>query len=105
MSVIKAIRISSSIPLYFTSVKHLHKSKEHLMCDGGLLCNFPLYYFDHLKKTENTIQETVPQQLANTSNGNASNGNDILYDSFNELHKNTLKHVKCLKVHPSQVQL
>lgn len=92
MSVIKAIRISSSIPLYFTSVKHLHKNKEHLMCDGGLLCNFPLYYFDHLKKTENTIQETVPQQL---KLANTSNGNDILYDSFNELHK---KHIETRKI-------
>lgn len=98
MSVIKAVRISSSIPLYFTSVKHLHKGKEHIMCDGGVLCNFPLYYFDHLKKEIET--EPVPQQLelAKVSNTSKGNGNYILYDSFNELHK---KHIETSKMYKS----
>jgi predicted acylesterase/phospholipase RssA len=84
MSVIKALRITSSIPLYFTSIKHLHKEKEHLMCDGGLLCNFPLYYFDHKKQKNETTKQLKLSNKSNTSEY-------ILYDSFNELNKKQIE--------------
>ena len=47
MKVLDAIRISASIPLYFTSVKYPIEDKMHVWCDGGLLNNYPLYYFDN----------------------------------------------------------
>ena len=47
MKVLDAIRISASIPLYFTSVNYTIDDKIHVWCDGGLLNNYPLYYFDN----------------------------------------------------------
>lgn len=51
MKVTDALRISTSIPLYFTSVKYGMKNDQglyidHRFVDGGVLNNFPLYYFD-----------------------------------------------------------
>lgn len=45
MKVIDALRISISIPLYFTSVEQKIQDKIHVFVDGGLLNNFPMYYF------------------------------------------------------------
>lgn len=46
MKVIDGIRISISIPIYFSSVKHLFENQQHILVDGGMLQNFPLYYYD-----------------------------------------------------------
>lgn len=53
IKVIDAIRISCSIPLFFTSPIININNKEYRFVDGGLLNNFPIYYFD--VKTENNI--------------------------------------------------
>lgn len=42
MKILTAIRISISIPYFLTSVK----IKDDYYVDGGILVNFPLYYFD-----------------------------------------------------------
>ena len=52
MRIIDAIRISISIPLYFTCVKHVVNNQEHVFVDGGILNNFPLYYFDIVDKNK-----------------------------------------------------
>lgn len=108
MSVIKALRITSSIPLYFTSVKHLHKEKEHIMCDGGLLCNFPLYYFEYLKKKENVTEQMKLSNVSNVSNVSKINvkvnvSEYVLYDSFNELHKKQIMKFKGTNTKPRTV--
>ena len=41
MEIAKAIRISISVPLIFTRIKH----KEDIYVDGGVSCNFPMDYF------------------------------------------------------------
>lgn len=46
MPVLTAVRISSSIPLFFNVVKYKIANTTHTFVDGGLLVNFPLYYFD-----------------------------------------------------------
>ena len=55
IKVIDAIRISISIPFYFTSVDlniiENGELKNHRWVDGGLLSNFPLYYFDICEET------------------------------------------------------
>ena len=51
MKVIDALRISISIPLYFTCVEHIINGVAHIMCDGGVLQNFPIYYFDIVDNT------------------------------------------------------
>ena len=44
MSVIRAVRMSISIPIFFTPVKF----EDSYYCDGGLLNNFPLWVFGTL---------------------------------------------------------
>lgn len=51
MKVIDALRISISIPIYFTGVEHIINGVSHIMCDGGVLQNFPIYYFDIVDNT------------------------------------------------------
>lgn len=46
MKVIDAVRISISIPIYFSSITYTFNSQQHCFVDGGLLNNFPLYYYD-----------------------------------------------------------
>lgn len=121
LEVIKAIRITASIPLYFTSVRYLHEEKEHLMCDGGVLSNFPLYYFDYFKTITTTdgingginkdldeneekfklkvnkIQENVNERISTEK---------ILYSSFNELYrnKNKISKIKIKNVRNKDIQ-
>lgn len=58
MKVIDALRISVSIPLYFTSIKYTIDNIQHIFVDGGLLNNFPLYYFEILDEEHKYIHES-----------------------------------------------
>ena len=48
LSVALAVRMSMSIPLFFepVAVKHGETGETHLIVDGGLLSNFPVWLFD-----------------------------------------------------------
>lgn len=48
MEVALAVRMSMSIPLFFEPVKFIHRKthEEHVLVDGGLLSNFPVWLFD-----------------------------------------------------------
>lgn len=46
MKVTDAVRISISIPLFFTSVQYSINNINHVFVDGGVLNNLPLFYFD-----------------------------------------------------------
>jgi NTE family protein len=46
MKVIDAIRISISIPIFFTSVTYNINDSDHVFIDGGILENFPMFYFE-----------------------------------------------------------
>lgn len=46
MSIVEAVRISMSVPLFFTAV---HDKRDHLYVDGGLLDNYPIRLFDQEK--------------------------------------------------------
>lgn len=43
-----AVRMSMSIPIFFEPVHHLHPDtgEDHLIVDGGMLSNFPVWLFD-----------------------------------------------------------
>jgi len=43
-----AVRMSMSIPIFFEPVRHRHPRtrEEHLIVDGGMLSNFPVWLFD-----------------------------------------------------------
>jgi NTE family protein len=47
LSVARAIRMSMSIPVYFEPVRHQNPKtgREHLIVDGGMLSNFPVWLF------------------------------------------------------------
>lgn len=45
-SIAKAIRMSCSIPFYFTPVLLNNNGKTNFIVDGGLLSNFPIWIFD-----------------------------------------------------------
>ncbi len=48
LEVALAVRMSMSIPIFFDPVRHLNPQTghEHLIVDGGLLSNFPIWLFD-----------------------------------------------------------
>jgi NTE family protein len=46
MEVAEAVRMSMSIPLFFEPVRRASADGEHLIVDGGLLSNFPIWLFD-----------------------------------------------------------
>lgn len=45
MKIIDALRISISIPFFFTCINYTIENKVHTFVDGGILQNFPMYYF------------------------------------------------------------
>ena len=61
MKVVDAVRMSISIPFFFASVNYSLDGVNHRFVDGGVLNNFPLYYFDvseiegHFIKTYNEL--------------------------------------------------
>jgi NTE family protein len=49
LTLVKAVRMSMSIPVFFTSVKY----EENMFVDGGLTANFPVQIFDNKKYLSN----------------------------------------------------
>jgi len=45
-----AVRMSMSIPIFFEPVVHQNGGAEHLLVDGGMLSNFPVWLFDRKEK-------------------------------------------------------
>jgi NTE family protein len=56
LSVARAVRMSMSIPVYFEPVRHQESKtgRTHLIVDGGMLSNFPVWLFD---VAENQVQQ------------------------------------------------
>jgi NTE family protein len=48
LEVALAVRMSMSIPIFFEPVRHKHPKtgEEHIIVDGGMLSNFPVWLFD-----------------------------------------------------------
>lgn len=48
LDVALAVRMSMSIPIFFEAVKHQNEktNHEHVLVDGGMLSNFPVWLFD-----------------------------------------------------------
>jgi NTE family protein len=48
LEVALAVRMSMSIPIFFEAVKHVNEetNHEHVIVDGGMLSNFPVWLFD-----------------------------------------------------------
>ncbi|KIL44374.1 patatin-like phospholipase family protein [Jeotgalibacillus soli] len=54
-SVAKAVRMSASLPFFYEPVRMMKGKKEHLIVDGGVLSNFPIWVLE-----ENGASQTVP---------------------------------------------
>ena len=54
LSVAEAVRMSMSFPIFFEPfrIRHPQTGREHLIVDGGLLSNFPVWLFDSDGKPE-----------------------------------------------------
>ena len=48
LEVALAVRMSMSIPIFFEAVEHVNEktNHEHVIVDGGMLSNFPVWLFD-----------------------------------------------------------
>ena len=46
LEVAYAVRMSMSIPIFFEPVRHRVGDEEHLIVDGGMLSNYPVWLFD-----------------------------------------------------------
>ena len=46
LEVAYAVRMSMSIPIFFEPVRHRVGEEEHLIVDGGMLSNYPVWLFD-----------------------------------------------------------
>ncbi len=49
LEIATAVRMSMSIPMFFDPVVHrnpTNRDDEHVIVDGGLLSNFPIWLFD-----------------------------------------------------------
>lgn len=66
MKVIDALIISISFPMYFKSVRYTIDNKIHVFVDGGVLDNFPLYYYN----TSGNVTQTIVDLNTNTLNDN-----------------------------------
>ena len=68
MEVAEAVRISMSIPLYFEAVKLKSLTREgdsvtNVLCDGGIMNNYPLNLFDNPKYNPVLLQGTNMETL------------------------------------------
>tara|TARA_B100001093_G_scaffold464584_1_gene481596 strand:+ start:8811 stop:9725 length:915 start_codon:yes stop_codon:yes gene_type:complete len=77
-----AIRISINVPVYFEKYEY----NKCLYIDGGIICNYPMYYFDNDK--ENTIGIAL-QDISKPKN--KSNYFKYIYSILNLLIQNTEK--------------
>ena len=78
MDVAQAVRMSMSIPIFFEPVRFANRQtrKEHLIVDGGMLSNFPVWLFDAeepqwptfglklVQRPENPIGDELPQPVS-----------------------------------------
>jgi NTE family protein len=54
LGVALTLRMSSGIPIVYEPIRlsHIQEDKEHLLVDGGMLSNFPLWVFDRTSDPE-----------------------------------------------------
>ena len=70
MAVRDAVRMSMSIPVFFTPVKKIdEKGLEHIYVDGGCTNNFPLAFFDPLYKGVPGFTKTIGFNLEDDTSG------------------------------------
>ena len=89
MKVIDALRISISIPLYFTSIEHEIDGIKHTMVDGGTINNFPMYYFNIVDNTGKyilTCKDLIKEKLSKSKSCmDCSNIIGIMYLDIGEI--------------------
>ena len=64
MKLIEAIRISTSIPMFFKAIKRKEDKKENILVDGALAWNCPLEIFDRQKYIYNRLNAFLNKATA-----------------------------------------
>ena len=90
-SVAKAVRMSTSIPYFFEPVKLQSKKGKHIIVDGGVLSNFPLFLFDEEKKVKKrpVLGIQLSAKLTERPKRKISNAIDLyeaLFSAMKEAH-------------------
>jgi NTE family protein len=94
-SIAKAVRMSMSIPFFFTPVKLADKNmKIHIIADGGLLSNYPVWLF------KDSADETISLRFSNcdgevkkqNKTGNFADYLKSILETMLEAHDN--QHIK-----------
>ncbi len=82
MKIITALRITTSIPIYFTPVKYDNK----YWIDGGVMDNFPISYFKKkIKKNQNCVLGFYIAEIFEQ------------YENINNIEDYLLSIIKCIK--------
>lgn len=69
-SVAKAVRMSCTIPYFFTPVKLNYNKKSNFIVDGGIISSFPIWIFDiNGKPNKETIGFKIKDEKSLTSTG------------------------------------
>ena len=88
-SVAKAVRMSVGIPYFFEPVRLKTEGGKHIVVDGGLLSNFPIFLFDEGRKKRPVlgIKLSARQgQKAKKQINNAIELYEALFQTMREAH-------------------
>jgi hypothetical protein len=90
MKVSDAVRISISIPIYFTSISYPIDGINHRWCDGGILLNYPMYYYDICELENEYIKTFNELSIIKNNHIVKMSNNEKQYDFHYSYHYNTI---------------
>jgi len=90
-SVAKAVRMSTSIPYFFEPVTLRTNQGKHIIVDGGILSNFPIFLFDEEMKLKKrpVLGIQLSSRLENKQKKKIKNAVDLyeaLFETMREAH-------------------
>ena len=88
-SVAKAVRMSAGIPYFFEPVRLKTDEGKHIVVDGGLLSNFPIFLFDEDRKKRPVLGIKLGASQAQKAKKKINNAIDLyeaLVQTMREAH-------------------
>lgn len=87
----RAIRMSCSLPFFFEPVKLKTRTGNHLIVDGGVLSNFPMWLFDreNVKKVRPVLGIKLSHKLGERPKKNVRNAiqmYEALFETMKDAH-------------------
>ncbi|PIC04493.1 hypothetical protein CS060_09525 [Anoxybacillus flavithermus] len=87
--VAKAVRMSIGIPYFFEPVRLKTDEGKHIVVDGGLLSNFPIFLFDEERKKRPVLGIKLSARQAQKAKKKINNAIDLyeaLFQTMREAH-------------------